>query len=249
MKIRLYSDLHIEFEEFNGSSAGADVVVLAGDIDVGIKGIDWAEQQGFDCPVIYVLGNHEYYKHSYPGLIHKVKAHAAGKNIHVLENDSVDIDGIRFHGATLWTDFELFGDPRIAGYECQQVMTDFKKIRKEPSYSKLRSIDVAMIHKNSINWLANSLKQSDCATNVVVTHHAPSLNSVPERYKDEIVTAAYASDLSEFIEEHKPDSWLHGHLHASSNYRMGQCNVVCNPKGYKGEVGLSFDPMFTVEVT
>jgi len=248
MKIRLYSDLHIEFEDFCASAEGADVIVLAGDIDIGIKGIDWVKRQNFNCPVIYVLGNHEYYKHRYPSLIGKVKAHAQGKNIHVLENESVDIDGVRFHGATLWTNFELFGDPRVAGYECQQVMTDFKQIRKEPSFSKLRSLDVAVIHSQSINWLSNSLKQSEGLTNVVVTHHAPNIESVPQRYKDDITAAAYASDLSKFVDEHKPDFWLHGHLHASSHYQLGSCQVACNPRGYSGELNDEFDPLFTLEV-
>ena len=244
MNIRLYSDLHIEFEDFSAETKGVDVVVLAGDINIGIKGIDWIVRQKFDSPVIYVLGNHEYYKHRYPSLIDKVKAHAAGKNIHVLENESVEIDGVRFHGATLWTDFELFGDPKLAGYQCQQIMTDFKKIRKEPSYSKLRSIDVAMIHHQSLRWLSTSLNSSTSTLNVVVTHHAPSIGSVPAHYKSDIVTAAYASDLSKFISDHKPNYWLHGHLHNSSHYQLGACTVLCNPKGYKGEVNECFDPSF-----
>ncbi len=248
MNIRLYSDLHIEFEEFKAEAKGADAVVLAGDIDIGVRGIDWILRQEFDCPVIYVLGNHEYYKHRYPGLIDKVKVRAAGNNIHVLENESVEINGIRFHGATLWTDFKIFGDPRDAGYECQKIMTDFKLIRKEPSYSKLRSIDVAMIHHESLRWLAESLNCSSSSLNVVVTHHAPSIRSVPAHYRSDIVTAAYASDLSDFISEYKPNYWLHGHLHNSSNYRLGVCNVISNPKGYKGEVNEWFDPSFLFTV-
>ncbi|ABL98519.1 metallophosphoesterase [Shewanella amazonensis] len=246
MNIRLYSDLHIEFEDFHAPADGADVVVLAGDVDVGVRGIDWIVRQEFSCPVIYVMGNHEYYNHRYPSLLGKVKQHAAGKNIHILENESVEIDGVRFHGATLWADFKLFGDPRVAGYECQQVMRDYKKIRKEPSYSKLRSIDVASIHNQSLSWLAESLASSKSSVNVVVTHHAPSMLSVPAYYQDNLVTAAYASDLSAFIDEHKPDYWLHGHLHTSSNYYLGACQVLANPKGYKGEVNESFDPSFSL---
>ena len=138
MNIRLYSDLHIEFEDFIAEAKDVDVVVLAGDIDIGVRGVDWIIRQRFQCPVVYVLGNHEYYKHRYPSLVGKVKEYAAGNNIHVLENDNVDIDGVRFHGATLWTNFELFGDPKLAGPECQQLMTDFRKIRIEPSYSKIK---------------------------------------------------------------------------------------------------------------
>ncbi|WP_020406237.1 metallophosphoesterase [Hahella ganghwensis] len=248
MNIQLFSDLHIEFEDFEAHCDGADVVVFAGDIHIGVKGIEWIERQNINCPIIYVLGNHEYYRHKYPSLIRKVKARVAGTNIHVLENESVDINGVRFHGATLWTNFELYGNPKVAGYECQQVMTDFKKIRKEPSYSKLRSLDVAIIHAHSMHWLSQSLNDSPAALNVVVTHHAPSIKSVPQRYKENIVTAAYASNLESFIEEFKPDLWLHGHLHNSSNYYVGCCNIRCNPRGYVDERNAEFDPRLLISL-
>ena len=124
-------------------------------------------------------------------------------------------------------------------------MTDFKKIRKKPSYSKLKSIDVAMIHHESLRWLSESLDQSTTPVNIVVTHHAPSIRSVPAHHQSHIVTAAYASDLRKFIINHKRDYWFHGHLHSSSNYQLADCRVMCNPKGYKGEVNKHFDPFIT----
>ena len=232
MKIQLYSDLHIEFGDFEASIDQADVVVFAGDIEIGVKGVQWMQTLDSDKPMIYVLGNHEYYKNTYPRLVDKIKAQITKPNIYVLENDSVTIDKVTFHGCTLWTDFELFGSARIAGYECQQVMTDFKKIRKLPNYSKLRAIDVSAIHRRSLKWLKDSLSNSKSDTNVVVTHHAPSIQSVPEKYQDDIVSAAYASHLEGFIAETQPDLWLHGHLHNSSDYQVGGTRVVCNPWGY-----------------
>lgn len=248
MKIRLYSDLHLEHESFNADTRGVDVIVLAGDIGVGTKGVDWILNQRFSCPAIYVLGNHEFYKHRYPSLIRKVKERATGSNIHVLENESIEVDGVRFHGATLWTNFELFGHPISAGRECQNKMNDFRKIRKELSFSRMRALDAAMIHHQSLRWLADSLRTSTNAVNIVVTHHAPSLKSVPTLYQSDVVTAAYASDLSQFISDHEPNWWLHGHLHNSSNYQLGGCTILCNPKGYKGEMNEQFDPSFFFEV-
>ncbi len=248
MQIQLFSDLHIEFEELSISCEKADVVVLAGDIEVGIKGVEWIKRQNIKCPIIYVLGNHEYYKQSHPGLIRKVTEAAKQTNIHLLENKSITIGDVCFHGTTLWTDFELFGDPRVAGYECQQIMTDFKKIRKEPSYSKLRSIDVATIHHHSKLWLAQSLSQSVASQNVVVTHHAPSKKSIPEHYKTNIVSAAYASNMDDFIEQHQPDYWLHGHLHNSLDYKIGNCRVVCNPRGYSDERNPDFQLELLINV-
>ncbi|GGG46976.1 serine/threonine protein phosphatase [Pseudohongiella nitratireducens] len=248
MKIRLYSDLHLEFSPFNPPDAVADLVVLAGDIHVGVKGVEWALEQSFGCPVLYVLGNHEFYGKSYPGLIHKMKLLAQGSPIHVLENESIEIDGVRFHGATLWTDFELFGDAPMAGFECQQVMNDFRKIRKEPSYSKLRAMDAAAIHQRSIAWLGRSLHGSTAATNVVVSHHAPGLGSVNEEYHSSVLSAAYASDLASFISEHRPDYWLHGHTHSCCDYQIGTCRVICNQRGYhNGEIdGFIPDGIITI---
>lgn len=247
MKIQLFSDLHVEFDSFEPACGQADVVVFAGDIEIGVKGVKWIESLGIDKPIIYVLGNHEYYKHTYPELVSKAKAELLGSNIHLLENESIVIDGVNFHGCTLWTDFELFGDPRIAGYECQQVMTDYRKIRKLPGYSRLRSLDVALIHKKSRKWLSESLKSSS-GPSVVVTHHAPSLQSAPDKYKEDIVTSAYASNMEAFINEHKPDIWLHGHMHNSSNYKLGDCRVVCNPRGYKGEYNPDFVHELLIEL-
>lgn len=235
MKVKLLSDLHIEFEELYTTFDGADVVVFAGDVNIGTKGIEWIKRQNIACPIIYVLGNHEYYRHSYPRLISKVMEAAQYSNIHVLENRAVTIDGIGFHGATLWTDFKLFGDPRLAGQRCQEVMNDFKLIRRDPSYSRLRAIDAAMIHKTSLQWLAESLSTSECRTNIVISHHAPSKRSIPEQYQGDIVSAAYASHLDEFIETHNPDYWFHGHIHNSFDYKIGNCRVICNPRGYSNE--------------
>ena len=159
MKIQVLSDLHIEFETFEFESNDADVVVLAGDIHIKDKGVAWALENIKDKPVIYVLGNHEFYGKAYPKHVDALKQQVQGSNIHVLENDIFTIDGVNFLGCTLWTDFALYGDPRLAGYHCQQVMTDFKKIRLSPKFSKLRSIDVATIHRRSLQWLQEALNK------------------------------------------------------------------------------------------
>lgn len=245
MNIHLLSDLHLEFEGYvpDPDTVGrADVIVLAGDLHVGARGIEWALRVFPDKPVIYVLGNHEYYRHIHPKLARDMKALAEGTQMHVLENESWALGEVTFHGATMWTDFELFGDPRFAGFECQQRMNDYRKIRREPSYSKLRSIDVATIHARSRHWLQGSVAASTTRFNVVVSHHAPSTLSVPEEYRDDLLTAAYASNLEPVIDRLKPDLWLHGHIHSTSDYRVGNTRVLCNPRGYLGERNPAFAP-------
>lgn len=248
MKVQLFSDLHIEFEAFEATCQDVDVVVFAGDIHTGVKGVQWIKKQNITCPIIYVLGNHEFYRQSHPRLIGKIMDAAHSHDIHILENRAVTINVVRFHGATLWTDFELFGDPKLAGFRCQEVMSDFKLIRRDPSYSKLRSIDVAMIHKNSLAWLAKSLNTSECGTNVVISHHAPSRRSIPEKFQSDLVSAAYASHLDAFIEKHKPNFWFHGHIHNSVDYNVGECRVVCNPRGYSDERNEGFEPSKLIEL-
>lgn len=248
MKIQLLSDLHIEFQYYAYPKADADVVVLAGDIHTKDRGVKWALDEIKDKPVIFDLGNHDFYGKAYPKLIGSLKELTKNTNIHVLENDLVTIDGVNFLGCTLWTDFELFGDARISGYECQQVMTDYKKIRCSPNFAKLRSIDTAMIHSRSVKWLEENLDEHRGENNVVVTHHAPSLKSVPEMYLNNIITPGYASDLEGLIKKHKPDYWMHGHLHSSSDYMIGDCRVLCNPKGYPDSLNSDFKPELYLDI-
>jgi predicted MPP superfamily phosphohydrolase len=204
MKIQIISDLHQEFGLTDLSFDNADLVVLAGDVNLGTKGIEWIKTKIPNKPVIYVLGNHEYYKGSYPKTLNKIKAVAQDSNVSVLEDSFVDIDGVRFHGATLWTDFSIFGNPMHYGMVCQPKMNDYKKITRDPSYSKLRTIDTFKIHQFSKLWLQESLENSKALKNIVVTHHAPSIRSVPEQYKEDPITSAYASNLEDFIVEHQP---------------------------------------------
>jgi len=248
MKIQLLSDLHIEFESYGYPDVDSDVVVLAGDIHTKTHGVLWAIENITDKPVIYVLGNHEYYGKTYPKLIDTAKELAKGSNVHVLENEVITLDGVNFLGCTLWTDFRLYGDPRIAGYHCQQAMNDYRKIKKLPGYSKIRSIDVAQIHHASKTWLAKELKARKGAKNIVLTHHGPSLKSVSAEFKNDLTTAAYVSNMESFIEEYEPWYWLHGHMHNSSDYFIGDCRVLCNPRGYSCEENTEFMPNLVFEV-
>jgi Icc-related predicted phosphoesterase len=248
MKLHLLSDLHIEFGFWPYPAIDADVVVLAGDIHVGTKGVEWALEQIKGKPVLYVLGNHEYYRQTYPKLVSKIKELAKGTHVQVLENDVTTIDGVNFFGCTLWTDFALQGDPRVAGYQCMQVMNDFKKIRRMPNYSKMRSLDLATIHQTSLNWLAAQLSEHQGQKNVVISHHGPHINSLPEYRRDEMISSAYVSNLTRFINKHQPNLWLHGHVHHACDHRVGDCRVVCNPKGYPGKIAAGFAADLVVDV-
>jgi Icc-related predicted phosphoesterase len=248
MKIQVISDLHREFGFMDLSFEGADVVILAGDIDLGTKGIEWIKSAITDVPVIYVLGNHEYYKGSYPKTLNAIKSWASDSNVLVLENKAVTIDDVTFHGATLWTDFALMGDSRINGSICQGKMNDYKMIRRDPSYSKLRSLDTYVMHQQSLKWLQSSLESSTTKKNIVVTHHAPSPKSIPEHLKSDILSSAYASNLEPMVLKYQPQFWIHGHIHVPIKYEVGMTKVICNPHGYMNEPYNGFDKKLMIEI-
>jgi len=249
MKIQIISDLHHEFGISNMNFNEADLLIIAGDLNIGIKGIQWLKDNIKEIPVIYILGNHEYYKGSYPKTLNKIKESALKSNIHVLENESVIIKDIKFHGTTLWTDFSLFGNPEFYGEMCQQQMNDYKQIRKDPSYSKLRTIDTYNIHKESLRWLEHSLNKSDSFINIVVTHHAPSGKSIPPELKGNYLSYAYASDLENFILKYQPSYWIHGHIHTPLDYLIGKTNVICNPHGYIDEKYNGYNPELIIDIS
>lgn len=248
MKIQIISDLHQEFGVSELSFLNADMVILAGDINVGVKGVEWIKSEIRNIPVVYVLGNHEYYKGSYPKTLYKIKEAAKNSNIHDLENNTFEIENLCFHGATLWTDFSIFGDPLYYGPLCQSKMNDYRKIRIDPSYAKLRSIDTFMIHQKSMAWLEKSLKENIYKTNIVISHHAPSIHSIQDQFKEDPITAAYASNLEPFINKYQPKYWIHGHLHHPIKYTIGNTQIICNPHGYLDEKYNGFERELIIEL-
>jgi Icc-related predicted phosphoesterase len=252
MKIHVLSDLHLEFDDFNYPENDSDIVVLAGDIHTKDNGVKWALENIKDKPVLYVLGNHEFYKKAYPKLIDTLKEMTKGTNVHVLEKNKFSLNGINFFGCSLWTDYNLLAEKRIAGYECEKVMTDFKKIKLSfPKYKKIHWIDFACIHRQSLTWLKKELLSHQDETNIVITHHAPSRLSIPYsmEHTESEVNAAYASNLDDVILQYKPELWIHGHLHSSFDYKIGSTRILCNPRGYSPDYTNSiFNEQLIIEI-
>lgn len=247
MKIHILNDLHIEFGEFEPPLTDADIVVLAGDIGVGVDGLHWAESRFPDKPVIYVPGNHEFYHHDIV-LIDELRA-LAPNHIHVLNDDQVEIDGVRFLGSVLWTDFTLFGeaDKWFSIQRARQGMNDFAIIR---NHGQLFTPDDSVkLHEASRKWLAEMLAQPFVGETVVVTHHAPSSRSVPPRFARDLLTPAFASNLEELMGNDKMALWIHGHTHDPFDYDVSGTRVVCNPRGYAHhDLTPEFRPDLVVEI-
>lgn len=246
MKVRVLSDLHTEFAPFADTPTEADVVVLAGDIGTGTAGLHWAAQAFGATPVVYVAGNHEYYGHEFATLRERLRKTARELGIHFLENSSVVLDGVRFLGATLWTDFQVFGPAEewFAMHAAREGMSDCRVIRDgDTSFGPTR---MAALHEASRGWLERELRSGFSGPTVVVTHHLPSLRSVAPRFARSLLTAAFASRRDDLVAQ--ADLWVHGHTHDACDYRLGRCRVVCNPRGYPGERPGGFEAAKVVTV-
>lgn len=271
MRILILSDLHHEVwrdappqaQQLLGALqpnlgvSQPDLVILAGDIDVGERAVSWADQTFPDLPVVYVHGNHEAYGQKIDTLKLKLaEACSATGHIHFLDKGELVIGNVRILGATLWTDFRLLGPDSVreAMQSAATSMNDYRKIRlARAGYRKIRPIDVLQWHSDERRWLESQLAKPFAGSTVVVTHMAPSARSVPDRYGGHSLSAAYASDLEALVS--KADLWIHGHIHDSIDYQVGKARFVCNPLGYPSidpdgswcRENAVFDPNLVVE--
>lgn len=256
MRIRVLSDLHLEFAGWYPPPCDEDVVVLAGDIAEGRAGIAWARKHFRDRPIVYVPGNHEYYGRDIDELRQGLRESGRTHDVHVLDADEVIIDGVRFCGATLWTDFEIDGcEPETVEAAmrcCQEGMADFQIIRRWGS--SLRPTDTREIHQAQREWLRRTLMgctplgEDFSGATVVVTHHAPSRRSIAPRFSGDTLNPAFASDLTDLMGS-GVQLWVHGHMHQSHDYIERGTRVICNPRGYLPlEPNPDFDPILIVEV-
>lgn len=235
MRICVLSDLHNEFTPFMPPKVDADVIVLAGDIGLGTRGVRWAASAFLGTPVLYVAGNHEYYGHAIPKLTVELVSLGAELGVTVLERAATRIDAFRFLGCTLWSDFRVTGNQAASMAACHEAMTDFRKIRVSPSFRRLRPSDQAGWHDQALRWLRSELANGDAARTVVVTHHAPSRHSLGPEFSLDPLSGGYASDLESLIATSGVPLWIHGHTHRCADYFVGGTRVLSNPRGYPDE--------------
>lgn len=262
MKLFLVSDIHIEmahhqaYMTFNHKKLRfsypreADVIVLCGDIGERTNGLEWARKRFSTKDIIYVPGNHEYYESDLSAL-DDMRAKARELDIHFLEKDAVIIDGVRFLGTTLWTDFDRYSIEAVTTAE--RDMNDYRYIKCQQWWQNTDNLEQAkelmtaltdsffgfdpvyfsptvayLLHQQSLSWLDQQLAQQYEGKTVVVTHHAPSLRSTEDN------DFTYASNLEEFIAKRANciNLWCHGHIHKPVDYRVANVRIVSNPRGY-----------------
>ncbi len=255
MRVQLLSDLHLETETYEPQPAeGADLLVLAGDIDS-----TWAAYEcfrGWPQPIVCIAGNHEFDGRELDSAWPALRERCAGLGITLLERESLVVAGadgrrIRFLGATRWSDFDLFGPTRrdsamrAAGY--------FMRLMGATHGG--RAYDAGAVRADALSargWLESELaRDASCDATVVITHFAPSIRSADPRYGMQSGTASFCNADDDLLPQ--ADLWLHGHLHCVHDYRVsharGETRVVCNSRGHaaKGEAA-GHRPQLLIEI-
>jgi hypothetical protein len=270
MKVSLVSDLHLEFgyQEL----PGGELLILAGDI-CEYRSIDkdlkkprknnrtpgelrcWDFFE-YECAkyehVLYVLGNHENYHWHLDKTYNDIKS-IIPANITVLENESIEIGGVLFVGATLWTDLNN-NDP-VTLMTVKHALNDYRAIKHQYAdtglYQKLIPEHTYHLHKDSLAYIQQTVKQNQNRPVVVITHYAPSHMSIHEKYRgDYHMNGGFVSDLSSvMLDNTHIDYWVHGHCHDPVDYVIGSTNVISNPRGYIGHEDTSqFNPNYYFEI-
>ena len=268
MRVNVISDLHLEFDDL--VLPGGDVLILSGDICEAkhVKKDQYQEdpvQFAFEAKrtdryirffkeecakyrrVLYVMGNHEHYGGRFNKTYSVLKDNLPD-HVTLLEKEYVDIDGVIFIGATLWTDCNR-ADP-ITMWTLKSSMNDYRVVQNfyedKNLYYRLTPEATYVDHKNALSFIVNTAKKFADRTVVVVTHHSPSHQSIKPRYQgDYHMNGGYSSNLESVIADNPNIKfWTHGHTHDTFDYMVEQCRVICNPRGYVGyeERAVNFDP-------
>ena len=257
MKIRILSDLHLDINnDIPFSLTDKDIfTIICGDISGNLnQTIDWIKNnlhQG-----IFVEGNHIGYdsEHSIQYLENMLyKQFPTTAPITYLKDIYKIVDNIVFVGGILWSDFGLYGKEWKSLYKiyATQLMNDFKynyvnleyqnqenelnfaDLLQNEQIRKLRSSDAEQMFEHTLQNIKNTCERFPDKKIVVVTHHAPSIKSIPDIYLTDKTTPAFASNLEQFILDHPNIKiWCHGHIHTACDYQINQCRIICNPRGY-----------------
>lgn len=258
MKLREVSDVHSEFFGEDEIARVAEhilprldsdpetILILAGDIGSAEKPECMDNFVGAVAPrfkhVLQIPGNHEYYFGNLQTTSAKLKNMLSTyKDVHYTDMGCGEIDGQHFVMATLWTDFDK-NNPQ-SRLEAQMRMNDYRLIRN--GEATMLPEDTYQIHQKTLAYFEEHMQEGD----VVITHHSPSLRSIPAEYLTDRVNGAYHSDLEDLILRKKPRLWFHGHTHTAVTYRLGDTQVICNPRGYGNQFRKNgYKPEMVIEI-
>jgi len=260
MKIHLISDVHTETGFYfvpDMEDEKNTVVVLAGDIGVAKRPATTYLALVMDCckrfkHVFMIMGNHEHWNSDFDMTYSKIWTETLDfENFDLLEKETIVLDGVAFMGATLWTDMDK-GNPilKMDAVSKYGGMKDYSKIRISNYSRPFRPVHSTADHLRAKEFIFPEIAKQKEAGNktVVITHHLPSYESVPLEYRGKKLNGAYASELGNEIVDASPDLWFHGHTHGNSDYMIGDCRVVCNPRGYADDLNDGFINDLIIEI-
>ncbi|NKN01138.1 metallophosphoesterase [Rhizobium leguminosarum] len=269
MRAWIVSDLHVSPMDFLAPTIAvpeADICICVGDVSNNITtSINFLRRMiEPHMRVILILGNHDYYDGSIDFVLDSARRQIAGTRVQLLENQTIHLEGCRLIGATLWTDFLVsVGDDEHLPPEERRALAlgvvphqiaDFHSIfrsdeRGEDENGLITARELLGRHKESRAFIDTELGRPFSGRTIVLTHHAPHPASSDPRFFGQPSSAAFVSDLSDLIARRKPDVWIHGHVHRFRDYMVDGTRVLCNPRGYRGELGLSgFRPRFVIDL-
>lgn len=257
---------------------GADLLVLAGDIgsyqsgslllehDFGLT--RFSPRHGWPTPVLFVPGNHEYDALDFDLAHARLRDTCEQLGIIWLERETHVWAGpqqpaVRFIGTTLWSDFDALGPLDAASHNpsanqlAQQLKARDKAFRAANYYLKktggtrhAQPLLAEAVRAQALvcqDWLRQALATPFAGYTVVVTHFAPSLLSADPRYGLAPGTAGFCNALDDLLPSAR--LWLHGHLHAPSDYVKHGCRVIANPLGYaRKNEQTAFQPALCIEL-
>lgn len=245
MRLHVLSDLHLEFSPLTPSiPADADLVVIAGDTLPKGRAASWVSAN-IDHETILIGGNHDCYGTSVQQA-QRVMSRDAAAHVRFLENQAHVHQGVRFLGCTAWTDFKATGSQRRAMDRAASEMNDYRMIRMEPGYRKLRPADTQAFAETSRTWLLEQATIPFGGKTVVVTHTCPLLQLMWADRDYDHLDAAYTNDWLEFL-DCKIDLWIFGHTHTAVDQCVNGIRFLSNPRGYPNEE-TGFNPVLVVSV-
>ena len=247
MKILTYSDIHLEFggnwelpADVNG-----DVIILAGDI-LSFENFLPLEHflRNWSKPILFVSGNHEYYKCRMKQAEKAFETWAADTvpQLHFLKNEAIEINGVHFFGGTMWTNFN--NENPLAMQIARRGMSDFRLIYKDDG-SHFMPEDTLLLHRDYTEKLLSWLEATLSGPRIVISHHAPVVNPNTQYVNTPLMPAFNSLDMIEIIERHQPDLWVYGHTHECDDQRIGKTRIISNQLGYPHRTGFEcagFDP-------
>jgi len=243
LRVGIHSDLHTEFSACTIANLPAlDVLVLAGDIGNLLSVshfLGTIRNAAPELPVLYVLGNHEYYGLEFAKAKQQYRQLCDRYRVTLLDNEGVQIDDVLFVGSTLWSDFSLAGQADISMLWARNKIPDYRKIHRysaDGSLVAMQPADTVEEYKKARAFIQESLlsENQTVRKKVVISHFLPAFELLAPGYRqnaDALIQSAYwATDIPQLHQ--LADDWIYGHSHDCIETTVGTTRFLSNQRGY-----------------